>query len=239
MKAAILAGGLGTRLRSVVSDRPKPMALVGDTPFLEYLLRWLRDWGVSDIVLCVGHQWSTIRDYFLDGQRLEIRITYSVESEPLGTGGALKAASSFLTSTFLVLNGDSYLDLNIIDLLVWHRTNASLATLAVSHVPDVSSAGSVQVGDGDRITSFREKSTEVSCPGWVNAGVYVFEPDVLALLPERRRASLEYDLFPDMVLRELPVYAYRAAGQFLDIGTPARYLAAQAKLKGVECDSQI
>ena len=113
MKALILAGGLGTRLRSVVADQPKPMAPTAGKPFLQYLVEWLRDQGFDDLVLCVGHRADQVRAHFGDGRRWGVQVAYAVERTPLGTAGALKNAGEHVTGTTLVLNGDSYLEVDL------------------------------------------------------------------------------------------------------------------------------
>jgi mannose-1-phosphate guanylyltransferase len=239
VKAVVLAGGLGTRLRLVVDDRPKPMALVGGRPFLEHLLLHLQRCGIADFVLCVGYRRETIEDYFGDGASRGMRIVYSVETEPLGTGGALKQAGALLGETFLALNGDSYLAFALPPLLRSHRERAALATLVVTEITDRSAVGTVHFDAGYRIDHFAEKAGEPGegrGPGesgrcWANAGIYVLEPAVLAVLPAGRPASLEHDLFPELARQGRPIFAYPTAGQFLDIGTPERYFRAQTQLR--------
>ena len=229
VEALILAGGLGTRLRSAVPDRPKPMALVAGRPFLEYLVSSLRRGGIQTIVLAIGHQADQVRRHFGDGARWELSIRYSQENEPLGTGGAIKLAGSVLTGDrFLVLNGDSFLQLDYGDLLHYHDAKRGLVTVAVTQVADRVRYGAVDLADGGAIHA-------VSAPGvargagWVHGGVCVVSRGLLDQIAPNRPVSLETDVLPRLVGRGL--YGYPAsAGYFIDIGTPASYREAQASL---------
>jgi len=231
LKAAILAGGLGARLRSVVSDSPKPMAVVGGKPFLVYLLEWLRKQGIHEVVLCVGYRWQDIHAVLGDGASLNMRLQYSVENAPLGTGGALKNAQIFLQDTFLALNGDSFVDIDLKKLVEFHRRKESIATLALTHVTDTGAYGAVDLNDQGKIRNFTEKQGPGAPAGWVNAGVYVLEPDVLSLIPGGKPVSLEQDVFPELVKRNYPIYGFCVKGYFIDIGTPEAYFQSQSELE--------
>jgi NDP-sugar pyrophosphorylase family protein len=233
MKAAILAGGLGTRLRKVISDRPKPMALIEGRPFLEHLLRWIRQYEIDEVVLCVGYQWEVIRDYFRDGSKIGIQITYSVESAPLGTWGALKNAGKYFESTFIALNGDSYFKTDLQAIVNFHKERNARATLALTRATQTKSYGSVELGEDGRIKSFLEKKDVVSDEGWINAGIYVFEPEIFSFETKKQPASLEYDIFPSMALHRSMIFGYPAEGYFIDIGTPERYYKAQSEIGGI------
>ncbi|HEX9117232.1 MAG TPA: sugar phosphate nucleotidyltransferase [Anaerolineae bacterium] len=232
MRAAILAGGKGTRLQTVVNDRPKPMALVGESPFLEYLLHWLRAYGLTEVVFCVGYKWQAIYEYFRDGSQRGMHIEYSIEERPLGTGGALKNACNLFDSTFVALNGDSYLALDVRAMADFHSARGACATLAVSRVEDASSSGTVRFDQRGRVTGFVEKDSLAGHEVWANAGIYVLEPWTLDLLPADRASSVEYDLFPLLSQAGMPIYAHRAQSHFLDIGTPEGYFHAQTVIPG-------
>jgi D-glycero-alpha-D-manno-heptose 1-phosphate guanylyltransferase len=236
MKAAILAGGLGTRLRNVVSDKPKPMALLDGRPFLEYLLKWLRQYKVEEVVLCVGHQWEVIRDFFGDGGNIGMRITYSVESAPLGTWGALKKARKCFETTFLVLNGDSYFRTDLQVLINFHKDRNALATLALAHTAETKSYGSVDLCADGRIIRFREKQGVGDNEGWINAGIYVFEPEIFSFSPRDTDVSLEKDIFPHLAHQGSMIFGCQAEGYFIDIGTPERYLKAQSEIGEISID---
>ncbi|MGQ9670739.1 MAG: nucleotidyltransferase family protein [Desulfosoma sp.] len=232
MQALILAGGLGTRLRPVVSDRPKPLAPVAGTPFLARLLRWLGRQGITEVILCVGYQWENIRDAVGDGTALGVSVCYAVEDTPLGTAGALKNAESFVTGPFFVLNGDTFVDVTLRDLMVFHQHTGALGTLTLVQVLDPRPYGAVALGPFGRIFGFVEKGrvTEASS-SWVNGGVYVFEPTVLEGIPRGRAVSLETEVLPALIAAGAPLYGYRSRGYFIDIGTPERYARSQRELK--------
>lgn len=227
MKTLILAGGLGKRLRAVVSDRPKAMALIKGKPFLEYQIRFLAGQGVKDVVLCLGYFYQQIMEYFGDGQRFGVRLTYSIEREPLGTGGAVKNAESQPKQTFLVLNGDTYFEIDLRELLKAHREGGGLATLALVEVEDASRFGAVSLDSRGFVTSFAEKSSAGA--GLINGGIYVFEPSVLDYIPPRTKVSLEEEVFPALAERRL-LRGHVARGYHIDIGTPESYAQAQREL---------
>jgi NDP-sugar pyrophosphorylase family protein len=225
MQAVILAGGAGTRLRPILCDRPKPMAEFGGKPFLEHQIELLREHRISDVVLCVGYLHEQIEHWFGDGSRWNLRIRYSVESTPLGTGGALRLARPLLAETFLLLNGDSFLETNLIDLVHLHgnkvRTDGRcLGTLALVGVPDASAYGAVEIDAGQRIVGVAEKMRSAS--PWINAGVYVLQSTLLDGVPAGRVLSLERDLLPE-ALRRGHLYGAPVDGFFVDIGTPHGY----------------
>jgi len=226
MRALILAGGLGTRLRAVVSDRPKPMAPVQDKPFLAYQVERLRDQGFTEIVLCLGYLAEQVQDYFRDGASWGVRIHYALERQLLGTAGAIGNARAYIDGPFLVLNGDSYLDLDCRDLLAWYAERlradpSALGALAAVRLEDASPYGALELGSGQRIVRFREKG--LSGPAWINGGVYLLQPGILDLIPPGRPVSLERETFPALLQRGHSLYAYPAAGFFVDIGTPEGY----------------
>jgi NDP-sugar pyrophosphorylase family protein len=225
IKTVLLVGGLGTRLRSVVPSAPKPMASVGDRPFLELLVRQLQCQGIRRLVMCTGYLAGQIEDEFGDGRGLDVEIEYSKETAPLGTAGALKLAQPLLTegSDFLVLNGDSFLEVDFARLLCFHREHGGLVTMAVVPVPNAQRYGTVKVGPGGRVEGFTEK-TGSTAPGLVNAGVYLFRKAIFEHIPDGP-ASLERDVFPKIFSQG--VFALEQDGMFIDIGTPEDYARAQ------------
>jgi NDP-sugar pyrophosphorylase family protein len=225
LQAAILVGGKGTRLRSVVSDRPKPMAEVAGKPFLEWILIGLRDRDVSRIVLCSGYMPEFIENHFGDGIALDLDISYSVDPYPLGTGGAVRFALGHLSSSrILVLNGDSYCDFDIERLTNTHEKAKAVATIWTTQVEDSSRFGSIDVSENGEVLAFHEKQASHGS-GIVNAGVYLVERDMVSEIPEGRAVSLETDVFPELVGRGL--YAVRGDSPFLDIGTPESFSMAE------------
>lgn len=226
MKALILAGGLGTRLQSLMPDRPKPMAKAKGKPFLEYQIEQLRAQAIEELVLCVGYQASQIQDYFGDGHRRGVGIAYAVETELLGTAGAIRNAGDFTGDTFLVLNGDSYLEVDFRALVGFHWRQQSadpqtVGTIATVVVDNAAAYGTLELDAQGRILRFREKAK--AGPGWINAGVYVLESDILDFIPTGRAVSIEKETFPLVLERGRHLYAYQVEGFFVDIGTPQGY----------------
>jgi len=240
MVALILAGGLGTRLRSVVADRPKPMAAVGDVPFLAHQIAFLRHFGVRRVVLCVGYLHEHIRAYFGEGSAWGVRIDYSVEDEPLGTGGALKLAEPWVDGPFLLLNGDTYFDIDLGGLVERHTLNVlgdpqCMGTLALAEVADARAFGSVVLGTGGRVEAFVEKSVQPILGNFINAGIYALHPSVNECIPAATRVSLEHDVFPTLIAGRR-LFGCPAPGFFVDIGTPAGYAALRRYLEERDCD---
>jgi len=223
--AILLVGGAGTRLRSVVSSAPKPLAAVGDKPFLELLVRQLRHQGVRRVVMCTGHLADQVEGSFGDGSGWDLKIDYSRETSPLGTAGALRFALARLDrdSEFLVMNGDSFLEVDFEQMLKFHRERGGMVTMAVIGMQNASRYGTVQTDGNRRLTAFVEKGSGEG-PGLINGGVYVIDRALREYLPERP-ASLEKDVLPKVLNHG--VYALEQHGMFIDIGTPEDYERAQ------------
>jgi len=224
--AVLLVGGMGTRLQAVLPSIPKPLAPVGDIPFLELLVLQLRSQGIRHLVLCTGHGAEQIEGKFGDGRKWDVAIEYSRESRPLGTAGDLKFAESFLVRApdFLVMNGDSFLEFNFLKFLHFHRQRGGLISIAVRRVLDASRYGTVQLDSQHKIIGFCEKQ-DAGTAAIVNGGVYLFKRTALQHLPDGP-ASLEKDVFPRLLDHGL--YAAEQDGMFIDIGTPGDYARAQA-----------
>lgn len=224
-QAVILVGGLGTRLRSALPDLPKPMAPVRGRPFLEYVIHQLAGFGVQNIVLCVGYKLQAIEDYFGDGSHFGVSIEYSREHELLGTAGAVKLAEPLIQSdNFLLLNGDCYCEFDGHALIEFHQSQHAAATIVATHVEDRSRFGSLKIDDGNRVLGFEEKGAATGA-GFINAGIYVLNKQVLDLIPAGQRYSLEQQVFP--VLSGSRLYAFKANGLFIDIGLPEEWQRAQ------------
>lgn len=228
LEACILVGGRGTRLRPVVSDRPKVLAPVGGRPFLTHLLDQLREAGIRRCVLCTGYLAEQVeqtlgRDY--DG----ISLLYSQEDQPLGTAGALVQALDLLQGgTVLALNGDSICDCDLAASLACHRTRAAQTTIVMAHVTQGDRYGRVVTSDQGDVLRFSEKSPEAG-PGWINAGLYWIERPVLERLPRGKSLSLEREVLPSLIGQGL--HGFRQHGAFLDIGVPEDYAKADAFLQ--------
>ena len=227
----LLVGGMGTRLRPVLSGKPKPLAPIGDISFLEMLVLQLRSQGLRNLVMCTGFEADQIHQEFGDGHKWNVNINYSDETRPLGTAGAIKLAEGFLQKSpdFVVMNGDSFLELDLRRLIRFHREHGGLATIAVRRVPDAARYGTVHVDAQNRVTRFSEK-LGIESPGIINGGVYVFKRDLLNNIPDGP-ASLEKDVLP--ALPNQSIFALEQNGMFIDIGTPEDYARAQALYKSL------
>lgn len=224
IKAAILAGGLGTRLRSVVSDRPKVMAAIGGRPFLAYLLWKLEKAGAHQVVLCTGHMGEIIRAVFGDAYGM-LGLEYSQETVPLGTGGAVRHALDLLDSeSVLVMNGDSYCDADLNAFWEFHQSKGAQATLVLVKSADSGRYGHVRVNSQGQVVSFDEKSA-VAAAGWINAGIYLLKKELILSIPEGKHVSLEKEVFPAWIGHGL--CGFPSEGPFIDIGVPEDFARAE------------
>lgn len=225
METVILAGGMGKRLRGVVGDCPKPMAKVNGRPFLEWLLLDLKRKGVRRIIFCTGYRSEAIQDYFGNGQDRGMEFIYSRENSPLGTGGALRLALPMIRSeNFLVINGDSYCQVDMERLKNFHLSRRARVTLCLVQISECDRYGCVAIDETGAVQSFLEKRM----PGKgeaVNAGIYLMERETVSTLPADQPISLETDFFPKLIGHGL--YAFIGEGPFIDIGTPEDYKRSQ------------
>lgn len=221
--AMILAGGLGTRLRSVINDRPKPMATVQGAPFLDFLIVSLAKKGLRNFVLLTGYQAELIGDYFRDRDDQDFQVFLSPEPAPLGTGGAVKNAEDFATEPTLLVNGDTFFDVDVEELYSFHVDRRSRVTISLHQVEDVSRYGSVLVNDTGVITGFREKEPGKGRPGLINAGLSLLAKEFIHCLPDGP-FSMETDLFPKLAGTG-EMFGLQQDGPFFDIGTPESYEA--------------
>ena len=229
----ILAGGLGTRLRSAYAAGPKSMAPIKGKPFLDYLLTWLRAEGVREVILCVGYKRSQIQRFVGKGHKWGLRVKYSIERELLGTGGAVKRAEQLIAEDrMLVINGDTFVDVNLGELTHFHCSSGALATLAGVKA-DGCRYGSLHVDKTGRITGFSEKARNnykvEEENRAINAGVYVFEKRLLRRIRSGRRVSLEREILPSLV-KNKKAYGLVKQTYFLDIGVPDDFVRAQTEL---------
>lgn len=224
MKAIILVGGEGTRLRPLTYSVVKPMVPVANRPFIEHVILKLAAHGINDIVLAMGYKPDSIFSYFKDGAGPGIKLTYSLEEKPLGTAGAVKNAGGHMDDTFFVLNGDTFSDIDYTDMLAVHRRNKAKATIALSHVDDPTRFGVVETDEEGRVRAFVEKPTwdEVTSH-WINAGVYILEPSVLGYIPDNQFYMFEKGVFPVMLEKGEPVFAYASKSYWIDMGRPSLY----------------
>jgi len=225
MQAILLCGGMGTRLRSVVSDRPKPMADICGKPFLQYLLEMLRDKGITEVIFALGYMGEMIEEYFQDGSAFGLKIAYSYEEEPLGTGGAIRnALPKILEEEVLVLNADTYFPMDYQGLLRFHQENDGDFSLATRAVPDISRYGAVRRDAAGRILAWNEKLEDGGQPlaGEINGGIYVMKKSLIAEIPEGKQ-SLEQDCIPKWLSEGKRIFGLPFDGYFMDIGIPKDY----------------
>lgn len=229
-EAIILAGGFGTRLQSMVSDVPKPMAPVNSRPFLDYLLRYLAHYGLQSVVLSTGHLAEKIVAQYGESYN-GLRVAYTHEEDPLGTGGGIRLAMEQCTARHvLVLNGDSFFDLNLNTMYNQHCSFHSDCSLALRQVEDASRYGTIKLGDMGLVKKFREKDGEHK-PGLINAGVYLLQRELfLSKTPAGEAFSIEKDFFESR-LKELNIFGFEQSGYFIDIGIPEDYIKAQDDFK--------
>ncbi len=230
LDALILCGGLGTRLREVVSDRPKGLAEVGGRPFLDLLIERLRREGLRRFILCTGYRGEQIATRY--ALRSDAEFVVSLEQQPLGTAGALRLAATHLKSDpFFVLNGDSYCEVDYAALYRFHAARRAMLSIVVAPGGEREDAGNVVLAADGAISAFSEKSARVERAS-INAGIYLMRRSLVDGLPAQTPLSLERDVFPESARRG-GCYGFAVPGPVVDIGTPERYRAAQELLRGV------
>jgi len=227
LRVFVLAGGLGSRLASELGDVPKSLAPLGGRPFLEHQLAWLASHGLGDVVLCVGHGADQVETALGDGRRLGVRLQYSREPEPLGTGGALALAAPWVEGSALVVNGDTLPELDpwALERARWER--GRVGAVVLYRLEDASASGRVECDAEDRITRFVEKDPNHHGPAWVNGGCYAFAPSLWDWLPSGA-SSLERDTLPRLATAG-ELVGHRVEGAFWDIGTPQGWGRAERR----------
>jgi len=221
--AVILAGGLGTRIRPIFSDRPKVLAEVLGRPFLTYLLDQLSTAGARKIILCTGYMGNMVQEVYGDVYK-SLHLLYSQEEEPLGTGGALRLALPLFKSDYvLVMNGDSYIHADLRSYVDWFFRTDRKASLLLAKVPDTNRYGMVKVERDESISAFEEKE-KAKGSGWINAGIYLVKKALLKTIPLGEKFSLETEFFPPLVSGGF--FGRQCQGRFIDIGTPESYAEA-------------
>lgn len=227
MKALFLAGGLGTRLKPITDDLPKPMVPIMGKPLLERNIENLKKHGVDEIVLSTCYKPHKTEKYFEDGRRLGVKISYISEDVPLGTAGAIKNAQSFFDDTSLVFNADILSDIDISEMIRFHKEKGALATIAVTQVDNPSVYGVIEHDENGFITAFKEKpQPHESSSNLINSGVYIFEPQLLNEIPSGRAVSIERETYPLLLQKGFKIAVYNRCSYWLDLGTPEKYLKA-------------
>ncbi|MBI4051943.1 MAG: NDP-sugar synthase [Elusimicrobia bacterium] len=227
MKALILIGGLGTRLRPFTLDVPKSLLPIVNRPFLEYQLDPIRKAGIREVILCTAYRASLFKHTLGDGRRFGLKFHYIREEKPLGTGGAVKNAEKWITETTVVFNGDVLSGLNLKELIRTHQKNKAEATIALTRVKDPTLYGLVETSPDGKISRFLEKpSWDEVTTNTINAGTYVFEPSLTRLIPPGIPYSLERGLFPQLLSNGRRFHSHVAHGYWMDMGTVEKYLQA-------------
>lgn len=214
MQAIILCGGLGTRLKSVIKDIPKPMAPINDKPFLEFIFEYLKKQGIKEVILAVSYKYEVIKEYFKD-EFLGIKIKYSIEKEPLGTGGAIKEALKFIKNEAYVLNGDTFFDIDLSKL----KLNGSKIYLALKQMNNFDRYGTVNVDGRALVISFEEKVFKKQ--GLINGGIYLLDKDIFKDFALQEKFSFEEFLQENY--KKLKAKAHIFEDYFIDIGVPEDY----------------
>jgi NDP-sugar pyrophosphorylase family protein len=228
MDVVILCGGMGTRLSSIVNDRPKPMAQIDNRPFLDILIEYISGFGFKRFILCTGYMVEAIEQYYKKrGGDLEIVI--SNEDKPLGTAGAVKNAENLISSNFfLVVNGDSFCPADLSGFLGFHLEKQALISMVVIESEQAAESGTVRLDQMQRITGFVEKIAGIGNV-YINAGIYLFHKDVLSEIKRGQKCSLEYDLFPKLITADC--FGYISDQKLIDIGTPRKLKNARGFFK--------
>lgn len=227
MQAIVLVGGEGTRLRPLTYGTPKPMVPIVGVPFLARTLERLAHAGIRDVILPAGYMPEAIVDYFGDGSALNMKITYVIEEAPLGTAGALKNVEQYIKGSFVVLNGDVLTSLDLRKMMAEHERKGGIGLLHCIRVEDPSAFGCVVHDENGLISAFVEKPPRETAPtNEINAGTYLFEHEVLDMIPAGRNVSIERETFPQIIASGKGLYAYTTDDYWIDLGKPEQYLDA-------------
>jgi len=231
MKAIVLIGGEGTRLRPLTCNTPKALVPILNQPLLEHLLGYLREHGVADVILAMGYLPDPIQSCLGDGTQLGVRLTYLFEESPLGTAGAVKNAESYLDGPFIVFNGDIITGMNLTAMMKHHKEVKPKVSIALAPVNDPTIYGMVETDAKGIVQHFVEKpSWDKVTTNMINAGIYILEPEVLAHIPASTPSMFENYLFPRLLEMGEPILGYPSDAYWIDIGTPEKYLKANHDL---------
>ncbi|MFH0875774.1 MAG: sugar phosphate nucleotidyltransferase [archaeon] len=230
-KAILLLGGKGTRFRPITYELPKALLPVQGKTVPEHLFELFKKYNITDLIFSVGYKSDKIKEYFSDGSKFGVKITYVEETNPMGSAGALKMAMPFLNETFIVTNGDELKDIDLEDMFHFHKEHNALITVALTTVEDPSAYGVAKL-QGNKILEFVEKPPKDKAPSkMIHAGLSIWEPEALKLIPDTF-SMYEKDVFPK-IAQEGRLYGYNFSGQWYDTGTPERYERAINNWKGL------
>jgi len=222
VKAIILAGGLGTRLRPLTNNIPKPMLPLGEKPILEHLINWTRKNGIKSIILCVSYLRKTIEDYFEEGKRFDVNIEYAISNKPLATAGQLKTAEDFIDDTFVCIYGDSIFDFSLRNMIKQHIKKKAFVTMSLNEYKTNLPYGVIETSNTGKVLSWNEKP-EIKAN--VNMGCYVMEPKVLSLIPKNKPYGMD-DVIKKAINRKKLVSSFITKKGFTDIGNNSSYKKA-------------
>lgn len=245
MKAVVMAGGSGSRLRPLTIERPKPMVPIVNKPVLSHILDLLKRYDIDEVIITVQYLADMIQDFFGDGSSLGMKIHYSVEESPLGTAGSVKNAQEFLDETFLVISGDALTNFNLHKLVDYHKSTGTLATLALYNLADPIDYGVINLGSDGQILRFHEKPGRgLVMSDYINTGIYVLEPEILNFFEPNTAFDFANNLFPLLHVQGYPLYGYVGEGYWCDIGNIAEYMRANAdalegRVPGLDLGQQI
>lgn len=233
----ILCGGLGSRLKSVSKNKPKPMVEIGGKPFLDIIIDYMAGFGFRRFILGLGYKAGIFKKYYRDYKRKDLKIEFCEEKKPLGTGGAVKKAKNLIRSRcFLVLNGDSFCRFEPLDLLNFHKKKKAVVSILLRKVLNGVDYGMVELDKKNRVVDFSEKDN-LSKDCFINSGVYIFDKKVFTLMPKWTIFSLEHDFFPSIAKRSF--YGYIGSKYFIDIGIPERYIKANKFFEGLNTQKKV
>ncbi len=231
MKAVVMAGGEGSRLRPLTINRPKPLVPICNKPIMEHIIELLKNHGITDVVSTLHYRADEIVSYFGDGKEFGVNMMYSIEDEPLGTAGSVKKAEQYLDDTFLIISGDALTDFDLGEVIRFHKEKGALATITLTRVENPLEFGVVITDEDGKIRRFLEK------PSWgevfsdtINTGIYILEPEIFELLELRKNCDWSHDVFPDIMERKLPLYGCIVEGYWCDIGNLQQYRQANYDL---------
>jgi mannose-1-phosphate guanylyltransferase len=225
MKAVILVGGEGTRLRPLTCNMPKAMVPILNVPFLAHVINYLKGHNIDEIILAMCYLPEPIENHFGNGSEFGVRLSYVVEDSPLGTAGAVRNVADSLNETFFVLNGDVFTEIDLSAMIELHRQKGAKATIALTPVENPTIYGVVEADAEGRVQRFLEKpSWDEVTTNLINAGIYILEPEVLNYIPPRTHSMFEIQTFPLLLQKGEATYSYPSNSYWIDIGTPAKYL---------------
>jgi len=231
MKAVILVGGEGTRLRPLTCNTPKAIVPILNQPFLEHLILYLKRHGITEVILAMGYLPDPIQECLGDGSRLGAQVRYVMEDSPLGTAGAVKNAESYLDGPFIVFNGDILTEIDLTAMIKRHQETKPKISIALTPVDNPTIYGVVETDGQGMVRRFVEKpSWDEVTTNMINAGIYILEPEILAQIPTSTRSMFEHDIFPSLLDNGEPILGYPSDAYWIDIGTPEKYLKAHHDL---------